>query len=186
MQHAGSRIAYASRRGTRARRVQRSWRITGAAAVVAISIWLLAGLPVTCTSWCVGESAFAHSDQLPPGPIADRHELMEAMGKDAKAISEASKAGDPAAMVAPARAIASRASRIPGLFPPGSTHPESRAKPEIWQKFSVFEEQTKTLETRATALAEAAAGGGDVSAAVRGVMMACKSCHDDFRTPEKE
>ena len=40
-----------------------------------------------------------HSHKLPPGPIHDRHELMEEIGKHAKKIGEAGKAGDKKAIV---------------------------------------------------------------------------------------
>ncbi len=123
---------------------------------------------------------------LPPGPIRDRHDLMEQIGKNAKAIGAAAKAGTPAAMVDPARAIASAAARVPGLFPAGSTHPESRAKPEIWQQFSDFERDARDLGERATTLAAAAARGADVGGDVRALMGACKTCHDAFRLPKDD
>ncbi len=157
----------------------------GALPTIALAVAGVAlGTHLWAPSW-TGGAALAHGN-LPPGPISERHDLMEGMGKNAKTIGAAAKSGQPGSIVQPARAIAGSASRIPGLFPPGSTHPESRAKPEIWDKFPLFEHGAETLETGATALAEAAVKGGDVSAEVRVVMRACKSCHDEFRVPEDD
>jgi cytochrome c556 len=158
-------------------------RAGSALAAVAVAAAAIAlDLPVRMPSRGAGE-AVAHG-KLPPGPVSERHDLMEETGKNAKTINDATKSGQPGSIVAPARAIAAAAQRIPGLFPPGSTHPDSRAKPAIWEKFPEFERDAGTLGIRATALADAAAGGGDVSAEVQGLMRACKSCHDEFRAPK--
>jgi cytochrome c556 len=129
--------------------------------------------------------AFAHDDELPPGPIRERHELMEEMGKQAKALNAALKAVDRAGVVAPAEAMAGLARRIPGLFPPGSTHPKSRAKPEIWQEFAKFEVIAGELDTSLVALSVTAKAGGDVEALGAKVMRTCKGCHDAFRLPKE-
>jgi cytochrome c556 len=111
---------------------------------------------------------------------------MEDMGKQAKALNAALKAGDTAGVAAPAEAMAQLAARIVKLFPEGSTNPKSRAKPEIWQKFDRFEALANDLETSTRALAVASKAGFDVQALAAKVMRTCKSCHDTFRKPKKK
>ncbi len=123
---------------------------------------------------------------LPAGPIRDRHELMEGIGKNAKIINDALKANNTAPVAGAAEKIQADAAKIAALFPPGSTHPKSRAKPEIWQDWPKFEYTTKQLQTHAGALAAAAKDGGDIRGAAQGLFDTCKSCHDQFRVPEKK
>jgi cytochrome c556 len=125
-----------------------------------------------------------HEKKLPPGPIHDRHELMEGIGRRAKKIGAAAKAGDKKAMVPEAEAIAAAAKKAPALFPPGSTHPESRAKPEIWKDWAKFETDMTTMQKAATNLATVAAADGDTDTATKQLFDACKACHDQFRVPE--
>jgi cytochrome c556 len=123
---------------------------------------------------------------LPAGPVRDRHELMEAIGKQAKVIGNAMKAGRLALVAGAADTIATDAAKITALFPPGSTDPKSRAKPEIWKNWPRFEAQAGELQTKAVAVAAAAKDGGDVHGAANAMFETCKSCHDQFRTPEKK
>ena len=146
--------------------------------VVAAGLMVLGGLTVV--------SAHMKTDELPAGPIRDRHELMEGIGKNAKIIGDALKAGNAAPVAGAAEKIAADAPKIAALFPPGSTNPKSRAKPEIWQSWPKFEEGAKQLQAKATAVAAAAKDGGDVGAAAKTLFGACKSCHDQFRVPEKK
>jgi len=136
----------------------------------------------------VSVSVWAHEDMdsLPAGPIRDRHELMEGIGKNAKAIGEAIKKGDSKAVAASATNIQTDATKILPLFPEGSTNPKSRAKPEIWKNWAKFKADSQKLETTAGALAAAAQSGGDVKAGSQAMFGACKSCHDDFREPDDD
>ena len=124
--------------------------------------------------------------ELPAGPIRDRHHLMEGIGKNSKTIGDALKAGKTDPIAGAAEKIQADAAKITGLFPPGSTHPKSRAKPEIWTNWTKFEADAKALQTNAGALATAAKSGGNVNAAADTMFDACKSCHEDFRVPEKK
>jgi cytochrome c556 len=133
----------------------------------------------------VGAHEKGHAASLPAGPIRERHQLMEGIGDDAKAIGNALKKGDTKSIAAPAAKIQVAAAKVVPLFPEGSTNPKSRAKPEIWQNWSKFTDDAQKLERTAGALAAAAQGGGDVKAAAETMFGACKSCHDDFRKPEK-
>ena len=128
----------------------------------------------------------AAAADLPAGPIHDRHQLMEEIGKNAKAIGEAGKAGKPQDAVEPAAKIQEAAKKIPDLFPKGSTHPESRAKPEIWDNWERFVELSKGLETTAGDVVTAAKTGGDLGAATGPLFLNCKTCHEAFRKPDEE
>ena len=123
---------------------------------------------------------------LPPGPIKDRHELMENIGKNSKAIGDALKVKDMKAIAPAAAAIAVDAKKIPALFPPGSTSPQSRAKAEIWKDFPTFEKSANDLATAALALEKAAQSNGDVGGAAKTMFGNCKGCHDAFREPDKD
>ena len=131
-------------------------------------------------------AAVAHEDMdLPAGPVRDRHELMEGVGKNAKIIGDAMKAGEIEKIPGPATQIAAAAKKVPGLFPAGSEHPKSRAKPEVWSEPTVFEMESATLEKTATALAKAAEARANVPPAAKEMFDSCKSCHNKFRMPEE-
>lgn len=123
--------------------------------------------------------------ELPPGPIHDRHELMEGVGDNAKKIGAASKAGKPADAAAPAEAIAQAMPKFVTMFPAGSESPLSRAKPNVWTEKAKFDELAQKNEQAALALAAAAKSGGDVKAASSAMFQACKACHDQFRVPKE-
>lgn len=129
----------------------------------------------------------AHEEEmnLPAGPIRDRHELMEGIGDRAKAINDTLKKGGVEGVADNAQAIADDAKKVDALFPAGSTHEKSRAKPEIWKNWKEFERLSASLSTHAAELAEAARKGGDAGAAAKVMFGDCKSCHDQFRVPEE-
>jgi cytochrome c556 len=135
-----------------------------------------------------GFATIAHTktDELPAGPIRDRQQLMEGMGKNAKAVGDALKAGNTAPVAGAAEKIQADAGKIAALFPPGSTNPKSRAKAEIWQQWPQFESDAKQLQAKAAGLGAAAKEGGDVRAVAQQLFYACRSCHDKFRMPEKK
>jgi cytochrome c556 len=122
---------------------------------------------------------------LPPGPIKDRHELMEKVGDNAKAIGAAGKANKPADAVEPAESIAAALQKAPSLFPPGSESPLSRAKPTVWSEKAKFDELAMKAHDAALALAATAKSGGDLKAASGTLFKTCKACHDEFRVPEE-
>ena len=126
------------------------------------------------------------SEDLPAGPIRDRHELMEGIGKNAKIISDAMKSGKFDGVADAAEKIQASSLKITGLFPPGSTHEKSRAKPEIWTDWAKFEAEAKQLGEKAGALAATAKAGGDIPAGAKAMFGSCKSCHEQFRVPDKE
>ena len=129
--------------------------------------------------------------KLPPGPIRDRHELMETQGEEAENINMAlsgAEGMDTGIIQRDAQAIAVSAARIPSLFPKGSTDPNSRALPVIWEKWDDFVNLAKELEHNAQSLSNAAGQGlaEEVQGKAKKMMGTCKSCHDQFRKPKEE
>ena len=130
-------------------------------------------------------------DNLPAGPIKDRHWLMESMGDEAEDIKEAfnldQEGFDTAVIQRSADIIAQNAHRMPALFPKGSTDPKSRALPAIWENWDKFVQSAKDLETSAQSLSMAAASEDDENLKEKSqkVFANCKSCHDQFRKPDK-
>lgn len=137
--------------------------------------------------WTVGH-ADTHSHKHPPlpaGPIHDRHELMEAVGKNAKVIGDAMKAGKFEPVGPAAENIQAAAAQVLPLFPKGSVHEHSRAKAEIWENWDKFEALTNEMGTTAGALAAAAKEGKGIPEAAQAMFGTCKGCHDLFRLPDK-
>ena len=120
--------------------------------------------------------------------IAARQKLMKEQGAAMKSISDKLKAGQVEAIVPDAEKLAETSKQIPALFPEGSLNAQvSRAKPEIWQKWSQFEGNAKTLEAKATQLAATArTGNAQAAGAAAGDIgrNTCNGCHDAFRGPE--
>ncbi|MDX2171310.1 MAG: cytochrome c [Deltaproteobacteria bacterium] len=133
-------------------------------------------------------AATAHDD-LPPGPIKDRHWMMEDLGDQVENINEAFDLGsegfDTEVIQRAAGAIAMSAHRIPSLFPQGSTDPKSRALPAIWTNWDKFTALAKQLEDQAASLQKAAGAEDDenLKGKVNKLTATCKSCHDQFRKP---
>jgi cytochrome c556 len=160
------------------RDLQRGWRgLAGVLAFTALTIPLTFGV-------AAGQDAESHP-KLPPGPIRERHELMEKVGDAAKAIGAASKAGKPADAAAPAETIAAALLKAPGLFPAGSESPLSRAKPNIWTEKAKFDELALKGHDAALVLAAAAKSGGELKGPSSAMFQTCKACHDQFRQPKE-
>ena len=141
---------------------------------------LVALFVVACAT---GQSTMKTADA-----IAARQKLMKEQGAAMKSISDKAKAGQFQAIGPDAQKLAQTSKQIPSLFPEGSLDPAtSRAKPEIWQKWSQFTGNAKTLESKATQLAATSQTG---DAAVTSAAIAdlgkttCSACHDAFRGPE--
>lgn len=149
------------------------------ARVVAGTVMLLVGSTAVCR-------AHGSADKLPEGPLRDRHELMEGIGKNAKVIGDAMKSGKLEGVAPAAEKIEAAAGKVLALFPKGSTHEHSRAKAEIWSDWDKFESITKAMGSSAGELAAAAKAGGDVPQAAQKMFGTCKACHDSFRLPEKK
>ena len=70
---------------------------------------------------------------------------------------------------------------------PKDTVGESRAKPEIWAKWTDFEAKAKEFQDAAAELAEATKTEDKekIAEAQRAAGKTCGGCHDDFRAPKK-
>lgn len=149
---------------------------------------------VGALAWSVVRSEAHEHDhaKLPPGPIRDRHELMKTIGDQAQSIHDAFNTGaegfDTGVIQRAAQVIGDSAHHIPDLFPPGSTDPNSRALPAIWDNWDKFVQLSKQLEEQAQSLSRAADSGNDEKLKEKSqkMMGTCKSCHDQFRRPEHE
>ena len=117
-----------------------------------------------------------------------RHEGMEAIGKNNKALHRELSSSSPfmPTVRSSAANIASLSAKASGWFPAG-TGPDvgkTGAKPEIWQNQADFIAKLRNFQAAATAM-NAAAAGADVDAmkARFGAMnQACKACHDKYRS----
>ena len=123
-----------------------------------------------------------------PDAIAARQKLMKEQGAASRSIQEKLKTGQIQAIESDAQKLAETSRKIAALFPQGSLDPKtSRAKPEIWQKWSEFEGHAKTLDTKATQLAATArTGNADATKAAMADFgkTTCGACHNAFRGPE--
>jgi cytochrome c556 len=137
------------------------------------------GLAVTAM---VGYAAAQSADAV----VADRQRLMKLHGALWKDIQDKAKAGNIEAIAASAEALAINAQRIPALFPQGSQTEKSKAKPEVWQKWSEFEAAARTLETQSEKLRDASRNkdADATNAIVKDFgRQACGTCHTPFRVP---
>jgi cytochrome c556 len=144
------------------------------AGVVVVAVAVLVG----CAMWRM----------KPEDAIAKRQELMKEQGALMKSISDKAKAGQIQAIAPDADKLQDTAKRITRLFPEGSVNPNtSRAKPEIWQKWSEFEGNAKALRTKAGGL-ETTAKTGNAQATQTAIAdlgkTTCGACHTAFRGPE--
>jgi cytochrome c556 len=118
--------------------------------------------------------------------VADRQRLMKLNGASWADAQAKLKAGNAEAVAANAETMALTATMIPSLFPEGSLTDKSKAKPEIWQKWSEFEAAAKNLGAQAEKLRDAARSKD--LAATEAVAkdfgrQACGTCHQPFRVP---
>jgi cytochrome c556 len=150
------------------------------------SVLFRAGVVVVAVATIAGCASMRKMN--PDEAIAERQNLMKEQGALMRSISDKAKAGQVQAIASDAEKLEGTAKRITKLFPEGSVNPNtSRAKPEIWQKWSEFEGYAKSLGTKADAL-EATAKTGNAQATQTAVAdlgkTTCGACHTAFRGPE--
>lgn len=78
------------------------------------------------------------------------------------------------------------AAAIPGLFPPGSAHAQSRALPAIWANKPDFDRKAADMGEAARQVS-AAGRAGDLAAyanAVGRLRQTCSACHTPYRAPQ--
>jgi cytochrome c556 len=118
--------------------------------------------------------------------VAERQRLMKLNGASWADVQAKAKAGNIEAIAVNAETMAINAMHIPSLFPSGSLTAESKAKPEIWQRWSDFEASAKRMQTQAEQLRDAARAknADQVQALVKDFgKNACGACHTPFRVP---
>ena len=130
--------------------------------------------------------ASMQAKKSPEEIVAERQQVMKQNGDAWKNVQDNAKAGNWPAVASNADIISKNAAKIPALFPQGSMTEKSKAKPEIWQKWSEFEATAKKMETegaklRDTAQAGNAQGANDIIKDFG--RNACGSCHTPFRVP---
>ena len=123
------------------------------------------------------------------GVIKQRMDAMEVMAKAMKTVGGMvrGKAGyDAATAMASARAIGAHSGIVmTKLFPNGSLHPPSEAKPDIWRDWAKFEQEARDLGVAAKDFEATIVAGQDVPAPMRTAFHRlsrnCVSCHESFR-----
>jgi cytochrome c556 len=122
--------------------------------------------------------------------VAERQEAMKGLGSKMGTIDNfvTKGEGDAAAVATAAQEIQATASKIPDLFPAGTSMNDNvgktGAKPEIWANFDAFKAAATKMGDLAGALATAA-GGGDKQAITDAFAAlgkdGCGGCHSQFR-----
>ncbi|HYB42731.1 MAG TPA: cytochrome c [Candidatus Methylomirabilis sp.] len=137
----------------------------------------------------VGGFAAGQSAKMSPADtVATRQRLMKLNGASWQDAQAKIKAGNIEAVAVNAETMAIIATQITMLFPEGSMTDQSKAKPEIWQKWPEFEAAAKNMQTEAEKLRDAAKSKD--AAATEAVAkdfgrQACGTCHTPFRVPPK-
>jgi cytochrome c556 len=146
------------------------------------------GTAIVLVSVALVGCASMQAKRNPDEAIAERTKLMKEQGAAMRSIADKMKAGQVQAVASDAKILEDTAKKITPLFPEGSLNANtSRAKPEIWQRWSEFEGHAKKLEEQAKLLADTARTG---NADATGKMVAdigrgtCGGCHTPFRGPE--
>jgi cytochrome c556 len=120
--------------------------------------------------------------------IKYRKAVMKALGGHMGSIAGIAKGeiGHTKHMFGHATAINAIAAMTSDIFPKGSGGDNTRAKDDIWQKWSEFEKTISAFQAASEKLLEAANSGdkGAVGAALGGVGKSCGGCHKPFRKPK--
>lgn len=118
--------------------------------------------------------------------VADRQRLMRLNGASWGDIQAKAKAGNIEGIAVNAETLALNAEHIPSMFPQGSLTDKSKAKPEVWQKFTEFQAASQNMATLSARLRDAAKAkdAATVDAMVKEFGgKACGTCHNPFRVP---
>jgi cytochrome c556 len=140
------------------------------------SILLVALMAVAAPGCVIGTQRMIGTGDL----IFDRQRLGRVQEEQLGEIQSKFKAGNIPGIAVNAEVIAITAMQIPSLTD------KSRAKPEIWPRWSEFEASAKNLAIWSERLRDAARAKDD--RVVTDIMkdfgrVACASCHDAFRKP---
>ena len=114
--------------------------------------------------------------------VKARQALMSTIGKNTKVLGDMAggKAPFDAAAAGMAKAALIEASaRIPALFEPQATDPESEAKPEVWTNWDDYVTKAKALNTAVTNVD--ASSVETIGAGMGAIGGSCKDCHSTYR-----
>ncbi len=139
----------------------------------------MAGILLAITISAAPGSGHEHAT----GIVKERMDMMEAMAKSMKAITDRIKnKSDLAGIRAEAEAIAEHAPHMTHLFPPGSRQSPTEARAAIWQNWPDFEGKARALETESGKLAKMKLDDfAAVSAQVEALSRTCTACHGKYR-----
>ena len=123
------------------------------------------------------------------GVVKDRMDAMSAMGAAMKKISQILRGGgefNRQEAVAASETVRTHAKNIVDLFPKGSFHPPSEAKPVILTEWNDFKAHAEDLNKRAEELVGAAMRGdaAGLAEAFRSTGKVCSTCHRSFRAKQ--
>lgn len=124
------------------------------------------------------------------GVVKQRMDMMVSMGKAMKSLNamvRGKTAFDSGAVAAIATQVRDHSAQMARLFPEGSMHKPSEARPEIWSDWEGFKRLASSLGVEANKLAEASATGDRKAVATqfRRMGKVCSSCHKSFRSKKK-
>jgi cytochrome c556 len=146
------------------------------------SVIVIGGLAIGIAAGCAGKSMSKGSGDV----VAERQRLMKLQGASWMDIQAKAKAGNIEAIAVNAETLSMTAREIPALFPEGSLTDKSKAKPEVWQKWSEFQAAAKNLETQSEKLRDASrAKNAELTESIVKDFgrNACGTCHTPFRVP---
>jgi cytochrome c556 len=149
---------------------------------------LLAALPLLALASCATtQDVPAQTGPTPAQIVAAR---QAAFNLTAATFGNLRGAVDSGADVKPltfaVRGLAKWAHALPGMFPPGTNLPESRALPTVWSDRAGFEARAAAFQAETARLLNAA-GTGDKAAfatAYAAVGTTCASCHATYRADQ--
>ena len=140
-----------------------------------------------CATTAAEEAAPAGTAATPEQIVAARQAAFNLTAASFGSMRGAVESGaDVKPLAFAARGLNRWAGALPGMFPPGTNLPSSRALPTVWSDRAGFERQASAFQS-ATAQLLAAAQAGDktaFAAAYKATGAACGSCHTPYRAEE--
>ena len=124
---------------------------------------------------------------LAPDVVVQRRRQMESNNSVvAEALNKAVKEKNFVEIEDKCNVIQENMNKVLDFFPRGSLSDNSRAKPEIWAKWSEFTKHPAIVTKAAQELATAAKAGDEASIEnkFKALGEACKGCHTSFRAPK--
>ena len=147
---------------------------------------VIGSLVATVAAGCATADKTASKKMSPAEAVSERQRYMKLHGGLWRDIQDKAKANNYDGIAVSAEALALNSKRIPAMFPEGSMTSESKAKPEIWQKWPDFEKASMAMGTESEKLRDAARAKNQdqVTAVMKDFgRNACGACHTPFRVP---